>query len=66
MPEEYFRHTGYSAKKSHRPSVNGSEKNVPSQVSIRERFNEKLDYAASVKSKKDEALSAFSRGPVST
>lgn len=44
--------------------MNGSERHAPTQVGVRERFNEKLDYvAASVKSRKDEALSAYSRGP---
>lgn len=35
-------------------------------MGVRERFNEKIDYAGSVRSKKDEALSAFSKGPAST
>lgn len=41
---------------------------APTATMVRERFNEKLDYgvAPSIKSKKDEALSAYSKGPAST
>ena len=58
-PKEYFHRVGYKMEEEERKSI--AKKNMI----VKDRFNEYLEYSVASKSKKDEALTAYSKGSVS-